>query len=76
MCLPSFPGHPINGMGSGNEVSVTLLPTYSIALADMIHTQNKTAGTINISCQGNWPHLATSSCHIFVDVDVILNVLK
>ena len=38
MCLPSFPGHPINGMGSGNEASVTLLPTYStgIALADMI----------------------------------------
>jgi len=38
MCLPSFPGHPINGMGSGNEASVTLLPTYSIALADIVHT--------------------------------------
>ena len=45
MCLPSFPGHPINGMGSGNEANVTLLPTHSIALADMIHTRDKTAVT-------------------------------
>ena len=49
MCLPSFPGHPINGMGSGNEASVTLLPTYSIALADMIHTQNKKAVTTYVA---------------------------
>ena len=45
MCLSSFPGHPINGMGSGSEASVTLLPTYSIALVEMIHTLDKTAVT-------------------------------
>ena len=40
-----IPRTSINGMGSGNEASVTLLPTYSIALADRIHTLDKTAVT-------------------------------
>ena len=38
-CLPSFPGHHINGMGSGNETSVILLPIQHWTCRHHSHTE-------------------------------------